>query len=115
MKKNIVRLIKIGLVILIIAMGISLIKCEINTKLYGDAFTYEYRQTNMLHDGQTCKVLDFKEEWAKVYYYCEHGGDVITFVLDDNKWIMEEWNTVWSSSGSADGIQWPYIWHNLSP
>ena len=46
-------------------------------------------------------------------YYCEHGGDVITFVLDDNKWIMKEWNTVWSSSGSADGIQWPYIWHNF--
>ena len=46
-------------------------------------------------------------------YYCKHGGDVITFVLDDNKWIMEEWNTVWSSSGSADGIQWPYIWHNF--
>jgi hypothetical protein len=23
--------------------------------------------------------------------------------------IMEEWNTIWSRTGSADGFMWPYI------
>ena len=38
---------------------------------------------------------------------------MLNFELQDGVWVETHWDTVWSRSGSADGIVWPYWWHNI--
>lgn len=41
--------------------------------------------------------------------YVESGVDtnVLEFDLRDGNWEMTKWETIWSSSGSADSFMWP--------
>lgn len=88
----------------------AIIKCEILTSKYGKEFIGFEVQTNMLNPGHKLKVLDYSEDIATIYYYNKYGGDVLEFRKDNNVWILNKWvETVWSSSGSADGFIWPYI------
>lgn len=67
----------------------------------------------MISGHPTAKVLYCFKGNAKVYYVDEKGGDTISFKKDADDWIMTDWNTVWSKGGSADGIQWPFIFDNF--
>ena len=40
-------------------------------------------------------------------------GLILYFTKNENNtWEMSNWDCVWSKSGTADGIQWPYFWQN---
>jgi sensor histidine kinase regulating citrate/malate metabolism len=93
----------------IIIWVVSLAKCEIYTVLYGHDFKDGYKQTHMLCGSQKVKVLKHSDSKAEVYYVNKEGGDIISFKKVKDQWIMEEWNTIWSRTGSADGFMWPYI------
>ena len=95
-------------VVFLILWSGSLIKCEVNTFLYGKQFNGEYKQTNMISGTPKTKVLKYSKNKAKVYYMDKEGGDIIAFQKKENKWIMDSWDTVWSRTGSADGFVWPY-------
>lgn len=91
--------------------GCSYAKCEIYTYLYGEQFRDGYKQTNMIGGTPTPKVIKYSQLYAEVYYVDEYGGDIIIFVKKEDKWDMIYWNTIWSSTGSASNVQWPYIWY----
>lgn len=93
----------------LIVWGGSLIKCEVNTFMYGNQFHDEYKQTNMISGTQKLKVLKYSENKAKIYYSNKEYGNIIIFEKKNNKWIMDTWDTVWSRTGSADGFIWPYV------
>lgn len=38
-------------------------------------------------------------------------GNVLSFEKVDNNWKETNWDTIWSASGSASDVIWPYWWH----
>ena len=111
---RIVLYIIIGLLLLLFAFwGLSFAQCERLTKLYGHMFNESYRQHTMLEDIAYHKVLYYSENTAKVYYVTtgKGSGHILTFSKSEihDEWAFVNWDTVWSTSGSADGFVWPYI------
>lgn len=89
---------------------LSLLKCEILTWQYGAEFIGLDQQTNMLVESDYLKVLNYSDNRATVYYVAKNlGGDTLVFEKQEGVWKCAEWNTIWSDSGSAEGVQWPYI------
>ena len=92
---------------------ISLVKCDVLTVMHGKEFETVYRDDTMLSEIDYLKILSYSKNSAKVYYVSENrtGGDVLTFKLVNGKWTKCEWRTVWSTTGSASEVIWPYWWH----
>ncbi len=115
-KKRIIICIIICIVLtpLIIWVG-SLIKCEMLTSANYDKFCDAYKKNPMLGDMEYFKVLSCNDNNAKVYYVSKDykGADVLTFEYNSEADLWEEvsWNTVWSSTGSASDVIYPYWWH----
>lgn len=97
----------------ILIWGASLIKCEYLTYKYHDDFEYAYHDNAMLGKMEYFKVLQCSEDTAEVYYVSQYmsGGDVFSFHRQDDQWIVTDWNTIWSVTGSASEVIWPYWWH----
>ena len=91
----------------------SLIKCEVLTEKYYDDFELAYTQNSMLGDMEYFKVLSCDGVTAEVYYVGKDmsGADVLTFQYTDGQWSQTAWETVWSSTGSASEVIFPYWWH----
>lgn len=88
----------------------SLISCEILTAKHGEEFVGLDQQTNMLKSSNIIKVLEYSDTSATVYYKSEDGGDILEFRKINEEWKLNKWvATVWSKTGSADDIMWPYI------
>ncbi len=83
------------------------IKAEYLTHKHGEQFQGLESQTKMLKDSRYFKVLEYTDQYAKVFYV-SNTGDLITFVKNNGSWELSTWETVWSTSGSADGFMWPY-------
>lgn len=99
---------------LIAAWTVSLIKCEILTDKYYSEFSGAYRQNTMLADEiEYFKVLDCSENSAEVFYVSEgkSSANLLNFTKQNDEWVQTDWETVWSSSGSASGAVFPYWWH----
>ena len=117
MKKHVKRIplyIILAIVVVFLAVwGFSLLRCEILTNQYHDEFSEAYKSNTMIGNVEYFKVLSCDGETADVYYISEGGANVLNFELQDGVWAETHWDTVWSRSGSADGIVWPYWWHNI--
>lgn len=108
-KKSFVKIVLVVIIAFLPACWLlSIAKCKFNTYLHGAEFVGEHEQTNMISGNPEPKVLKYSDEVAEIYYVDDEGGDIITFEKIDGEWIMEDWRTVWSSSGGADGFMWPY-------
>ena len=110
------RILLILLVVILIPSVIwlsSIIKCEVLTDKYFNDFEYAYASNSMLGDMEYFKVLQCDGKTAKVYYVSKGMADanVLFFESKGGKWIETEWETVWSDSGSASGVVYPYWWH----
>ena len=58
--------------------------------------------------------MNYSDEYAEVYYVSKHraGGNIVSFIKENNEWKFNKWEqTVWSSTGSASDVIWPYWWH----
>lgn len=88
----------------------SLLKCEILTIMHKEEFIGLEQQTNMLDISGNLKVLNYSSDYARIYYVDNEGGDVIEFQKNNN-WELTYWSTIWSDTGSASGVIWPYWWH----
>jgi len=108
-KRKILRLIVALIIIRVIVFG----KIDLLTLMHSNEFKDEYNQTHMLSGHPKPKVMEYSPDSAKVYYVDKNGGDVLWFKKKDDQWIMTDWDTVWSSSGSADGFIWPFIFDSL--
>lgn len=93
--------------------GVSLAKCEIFTWIHGNEFAETDKLNTILGDIEYWKVIDYSENQARVYYVSINysGGDILTFVKENGVWKYSNWDTVWSTSGNADKVIWPYWWH----
>jgi hypothetical protein len=86
---------------------------EVLTWQHGTEFTGLQKSTGMIDEVDYLKVLDYSENFAKVYYVSnDGGGDMLIFVKDNGNWKLETWETIWSTSGSADDFIWPYFYHS---
>ena len=97
----------------------SLIKCEVLTHQHYDEFKDAYKQNTMLGDMEYFKVLNYSPyltyDFAQVYYVSKGNtaGNVLTFKLNNDTDLWEEisWSTIWSTTGSASEVIYPYWWH----
>ncbi len=109
-KKRIIALIVLFMVCIVFI--IPLARCEFLTMMHGKQFDGKELETNMLAKSDYYKVLNYNNNQAEVYYVLKNGyGSVISFHNNDDKWEIEHWKTIWSSTGSASGVIWPYWWH----
>ena len=88
-------------------------KIEILTAKYYDIFQDAYKSNTMLGEMDSFKVLEYDGATAKVYYISKNktSGDVLSFANVDGAWEETYWETIWSKSGSASDVIWPYWWH----
>ena len=107
------RRLGIILMLLIVLWGAKLIHCEILTAQYFDNFGLAYTENTILGDLEYFKVVRCNGKSAQVYYVTENktSGNVIDYVYEDGKWQQMSWSTVWSDSGSASDVLFPYVWH----
>ena len=118
-KKAIKYLIIGSLCLFLINWSSALIKCELLTITHYDEFKDAYKENTMLGDMEYFKVLSYspyRTHWlAQVYYVGkEHShGSVLTFKynVETDKWEEIIWECIWSDSGSASEVIWPYLWH----
>lgn len=94
----------------ILVIGIPYINVEIKTYKYGDQFKDRYTDTNMITGIEYYKVFSYSEIKAKVLYV-ELGHETVNFVWfkkEKGKWMYDNWETIWSQNGSADGWTFPF-------
>lgn len=114
MKKKVILIIVIIAIMIPVAFWTSaLIKCEILTHRYHDDFTQAYTQNTMLGEMEYFKVLSCDGNTAEVYYVSKGMTDanVLLFKYTDGVWQEISWKTIWSTSGSASEVIYPYWWH----
>lgn len=110
----------LGIIVLIIILiwAVPFIHNELLTVLHGKEFYNRYIDTGFFDknsEQESCKVLSYSKKLSKVYYVTpeKEQGLILYFTKNEkNTWEMSNWDCVWSKSGAADGIQWPYFWQN---
>ena len=112
-KKRILIIIIVAIMIPVSFWGISLIKCEMLTHKYYNNFEQAYKQNTMLGEMEYFRVLSCDENIAEVYYVSKGMTDanVLTFENRNGVWQEISWKTIWSTSGSASEVIYPYWWH----
>ena len=107
-KKTLARIVAVAVVVAIIFISYGYLKAEYLTARYGSQFEGLYVQTHMLDYADYCKVLEYDGSYARCVYV-EKGvcTNTLEFDLQNGSWEMTRWDTIWSSSGSADGLMWP--------
>lgn len=115
MKTNMKRILLILIAVVLAATIIwasSLIRCEVLTKIYSDDFKNAYKQNPMLGEMEYFKVLTCDGKTAEVYYVSKGmtNGDVLSFENHNGAWVETSWDTIWSDTGSASGVIYPYWW-----
>ncbi len=114
MKPKTLALILVAVVALPVVIWLSsLLKCELLTQRYYEDFERAYQQNTMLEEIEYFKVLRCNNKTAKVYYVSKDmtDGNVLTFERKNGTWVETSWDTVWSSTGSASDVIYPYWWH----
>ena len=112
-RKRVLFIISVVLMVLIAIWILSLIKNDILTLKYHDDFAQAYTQNTMLGEMEYFKVLRCDGKNAEVYYVSKDmtGANVLTFEKKDGVWQETAWETIWSTSGSASEVIYPYWWH----
>ena len=90
----------------------SLLRCELQTYRYGEAFSEAYKANTMIGEQRYWKVLSYSDEKARVYFVEKDNsfGNILSFEKDETGWTYAGWDaTVWSKTGSASEFVWPYI------
>ena len=56
------------------------------------------------------RLNNLGEDYALVLYIEDNHSFAELYVFHDegDRWVLSEWNTIWSYSGSADSFMWPY-------
>lgn len=112
--KNIIKyILLVPIAAFLIVCGASLLKCSVLTIMHGKEFETAYTENTMIGDIDYLRILEYSENFAKVYYVSKNrsGGNVLSFKKENGKWKYNNWETVWSATGSASEVIWPYWWH----
>lgn len=111
-----VIIVLLPLLCFLVIWGISLVKCEIITLIHKDEFSNQtlYEENTMIGDMEYIKILDYSKNYARIYYVSKGNslGSIIGFIKSGDEWEYSNWEDVlWSTSGNADSVIWPYWWH----
>lgn len=112
MRKRRLAILRICLAVVLI-QSIALIKCEVLTHKYYADFQAACRGNSMLGEMEAFKVLRCDGQTAEVYYI-ETGktmAHVLSFEKVNGSWEETAWRCIWSTTGSASEVIWPYWWH----
>ena len=103
----------ICLAFLLLVQGIALIKCASLTNKYRNDFEFAYKDNTMVGEMESFQVLECDGQTAQVYYIEEEkaAAHVLTFEKVSENWQETEWRCIWSTTGSASEVIWPYWWH----
>lgn len=114
-------LILIILTVFIILWVSCIVRCEILTLIYGDEIIDKYKNKDEINywiDGYDwAKIISYSEDSAVVYYINGNSvskiGSIVQYVKNDELWLpkYDYVETLWSTSGNASDIVWPY-WHH---
>ncbi len=129
-KKYVIAIVIIIIAVIITVISIPYIQAEKLTAEYGNEFKDLYVKNGFYQDIEYFKVLKYKTEKISAYYpnkemakeieqdkesavvlYVEENHSscsIYIFSSKKDEWELEEWYTVWSYSGSADGTMWPF-------
>lgn len=117
MKKTVIIIICFISVIVAIALihAVPAIKHEILTDKYGDEFM-DLILENHSSEALNVKVMEYGDSSATVYVYSTgeprtRSGHLYKYEKQGDEWYETEWRTLWSDSGSADNVIFPYWWH----
>ena len=97
--------------ILLIVLLFPYVKVEILTIQHKSVFSNLYDSNRMLKEIEYFKIMNYSKKTAEVYYVSKgkKAGLLYKFIKDDKDvWQLEQWDVVWSASGSADNFIWPY-------
>ena len=114
MKKMIRWFVLSPIIIFLVIWLFSLAKCEVLTIMHGNEFSEIYKENTMIGEIDYLKVLNYSDNFARVYYVSEDrsSANILIFIRESDVWKYHAWETtVWSSSGSASDVIWPYWWH----
>ncbi|MDD6736095.1 MAG: hypothetical protein PUE13_07280 [Clostridiales bacterium] len=112
--KVIIKILGFIVLCFLLVWGVSLGKCEILTAIHGDEFSELYKSNTMLGEQEYLKVLEYSDSSARVYYVGKDNSmaNIICFVKREGQWEYDKWERcVWSKTGSASEVAWPYWWH----
>ena len=106
-------LIFVIIIIFLVVWLFSLAKCRILTTLYSDFFEPFCQSNPMLGESEFIRVLRCNKSNATVYCISQGktSGNILSFEKENGTWVELDWNTVWSDTGSASSVVWPYWWH----
>lgn len=94
----------------------SLIHAEYLTNMYGNEFYQTVTKECGIENGEYYKVLDYKHlKYGRLYcviknQYANYACELIITGSGQNQKIVSN-DTIWSNTGSASEIIWPYWWH----
>lgn len=111
---KIIKAIVVSLVLcFLLSWLLPYLRYEYLTLQYGNSFAELQNSTHMIDEVDNLKVLTYSDSHARIYYI-GNTGDILTFRKVNGSWELEDgsWVTVWSKTGSADGIIWPYFYHS---
>ena len=106
----------IGIILLILLL-FPYLRVEILTIVYGNQFEHLYNESGYIQEMKYFKVMQCKQENADVYYAAKGDDDRISCTLlyhfkkKSGEWKLDDWECIWSKSGSADKLIWPYYFH----
>lgn len=112
MKKKIILII-IGIIITILQIIFIIIpyaKVEILTLQHKDEFPNVEEDVVMIGEIEYIKVMEYDDEKAEVFAVAT-GHDVTVlchYEYISNEWQLDYWECIWSSTGSADSLIWPF-------
>ena len=107
-KKLIRKLILISISAIFAIWLISMFKSDIHTKLHSDEF--ENIQSNGVTLGDNLKIINYTDDYAKVYY-TGNRYDLLTFSKLGDKWIVRTHKVVkYGEDEFSRVFVWPYFW-----
>ena len=112
-RKGTLWILLVCLAVIVLVQSIALVKCELLTSQYYADFEDAYRDNPMLGEMESFKVLNCDGQTAEVYYIesGKTGAHVLSFEKTDGCWAETGWRCIWSTTGSASEVIWPYWWH----
>lgn len=108
MKKLMKKIIVFCLLSLLVVWLFSIAMCEIHTKFHKDEF--ENIVSDDVQLGDTLKVIDYSDDYAKVYYTGSRS-DLLTFSKQGNEWMVRTHKVVKYGEDKLSRVfVWPYFW-----
>lgn len=108
----------LGVIVCMVAVwGTDVIKCEMQTREHRSEFleVYSEFEGTTLGNTECLKVMEYSRygDFAKVYYISKgkEAGTLVRLSKNDGEWEIESNDTLWSKSGNADRVLYPYWWH----